>query len=273
MKSPRRFKLILTAVAFLMIALYVFSIGTGPDREPGPCKKAVLEAVAPLEGAINGVFDTVMEAWRRYVFLVGLEVENRRLRGQVSSLSRELNDYREMGFECLRLRSILDLKRNFSTSTVVARVVGEVRPSVFKIVLIDKGAADGIGAGDPVIAVEGVVGRVIESSWHVSKVLLLIDYNSNIDALIQRNRVQGIVQGLGQFGCNLKYVQRSEDVFEGDAVVTSGLAGVFPKGLYIGSVTIVEKEEAGLFQKIRVTPAIDVSRLEEVLVITGEEKR
>jgi rod shape-determining protein MreC len=110
------------------------------------------------------------------------------------------------------------------------------------------------------------VGRVIETSWHASRVLILIDENSNIDALIQRSRAQGILQGAGSAGCNLKYISRAENVQTGDVVLSSGLAGVFPKGLLLGVVTGTSGGEGGLFQKIDVAPAVDFGRLEEVLI-------
>ena len=95
----------------------------------------------------------------------------------------------------------------------------------------------------------------------------MIDDNSNIDALIQRSRAQGILQGAGSAGCNLKYISRVEDVQTGDVVLSSGLAGVFPKGLLLGVVTGASRREGGLFQKIDVSPAVDFSKLEEVLAL------
>jgi len=112
-----------------------------------------------------------------------------------------------------------------------------------------------------------VAGRIIEVSWNASKVLLLVDYNSNIDALVQRTRSQGVLQGSGSSGCELKYVQRTQDVQVGDVVLSSGLDGVFPKGLVLGTVDAVERKDAGLFQQIRVSPVLDIGTLEEVVVI------
>jgi rod shape-determining protein MreC len=123
------------------------------------------------------------------------------------------------------------------------------------------------------MASKGVVGRITESTWHASRVLLVADENSNIDALIQRTRSQGILQGAGYAGCILKYVSKSEDVRPGDMVITSGLGGIFPKELLLGVVTKVEKGRSGLFQQVDVAPAVDFSKLEEVLVLVGVEKK
>ena len=121
-----------------------------------------------------------------------------------------------------------------------------------------------------VVVSEGVVGRVIEVSAHTAKVLLISDPNSAVDVIIQRSRAQGILEGrVEEFGI-LKYIQKSDDVQMGDKVITSGLGGIFPKGLIVGTVTKVERKRPGVFQYIEVTPSVDFSRLEEVLVWGGE---
>ena len=267
MTSPKRYYTVIAALVLVVISLIIFSLNFKSPGKTGFFKKIVLEMAAPLEYAVNSAFSSIGGAWKRYVLLVGLERENRELNARVASLMKEVNDYREMSLEYVRLRKLMNMKGDVGFPTVAARVVGRNRLSVFRTVLIDKGTADGIEAGFPVITVEGVAGKVIEVSWNTSKVLLLVDYNSNIDALVQRNRCQGVLRGCGRSGCELKYVQRSEDVKAGDVVISSGLAGVFPKGLVLGKVAAVDKKEAGLFQRIRVYPALDITRLEEVLVI------
>jgi rod shape-determining protein MreC len=153
---------------------------------------------------------------------------------------------------------------------VAARVIDSDRTSLFKTLLINKGTSEGLRVGLAVLTDQGVVGRIIETSWHASRVLLMIDENSNIDALIQRIRAQGILQGAGAAGGNLKYISRTEEVLPGDVVLTSGLAGVFPKGLLLGVVTGVSRREGGLFQKIDVAPAVDFGKLEEVMTVITE---
>ncbi len=227
----------------------------------------MLEVVIPVEDFVNTSIDSVGKAWNRYIFLVGLEEENRKLNKEVSSLKGEINACREACFECDRLKKLLAMRESSGFETIAAKVVGRERSSVFKTILINRGSSDGLTVGLPVLAFEGVAGRIIDVSWNVSTVLLLIDYNSNIDALVQSVRAQGILQGSGREGCTLKYVQRLEEVKAGDPVICSGLAGVFPKGLLLGTVVSVDREKTSLFQKIQVVPAVDVAKLEEVLVI------
>ncbi len=123
----------------------------------------------------------------------------------------------------------------------------------------------------PVVAAAGVVGRILETSWHVSRVLLMIDENSNIDALVQENRVPGILQGASAAGCNLKYVSKTADLKAGDIVISSGIGGIFPKGLPLGVVRYASKKEADVFQRVYVAPFVDPAGIEEVLVMVTDK--
>jgi rod shape-determining protein MreC len=120
-----------------------------------------------------------------------------------------------------------------------------------------------------VLVPEGIVGQVFLVSGNAARILLVSDHNSGVDALVQRSRARGIVQGTVDGGCGLKYVKRTEDLQVGDAVITSGADGIFPKGLPIGRVTSVDKRGRGLFQSAEVQPRVDFEQLEEVLVTRG----
>jgi rod shape-determining protein MreC len=270
MLIPRKYHSLIVAAVLLILSLAVISYSTARLSETGFLRKTVLEAAAPVEDAVNISLKGLHDAWKRYLFLVGLEDENRRLRKQNAAISDQLNRYLEGHIEGMRLRKLLNLTVDLPNRTVAARVVDRSRTSLFKMILINKGTADGLRVGLPVLSEQGVVGRIIETAWHASQVLLLIDENSNIDALIQRSRAQGILQGAGAAGCNLKYISRVEEVQVGDVVLSSGLAGVFPKGLLIGVVTGASRKGEGLFQKIDVAPAVDFGKVEEVLALISD---
>ncbi|OIP91000.1 MAG: rod shape-determining protein MreC [Syntrophobacterales bacterium CG_4_8_14_3_um_filter_58_8] len=275
MLIPHKYHPPVVAAVLLIISLTVISYSASRLSETGFLRKMVLEAAAPVEDAVNVSLKGLHDSWKRYLFLVGLEDENRRLRHGNAVLSEQLNHYREGYIEGMRLQKLLNLKDSLTNRVVAARVVDRNRASLFKTILIDKGTADGMRVGFPVLSEQGVVGRIIETAWHASQVLLLVDGNSNIDGLIQRSRAQGILQGAGSAGCNLKYISRVEEVLPGDVVLSSGLAGVFPKGLLLGVVTKVSRKGEGLFQKIDVAPAVDFGKLEEVLALipdAGAEK-
>ena len=267
MLVPKKYHSLIVAAVLLILSLAVLSYSAARLSETGFLRKTVLEVAAPVEDAVNISLKGLHDAWKRYLFLVGLEDENRRLRKQNAALSDQLNRYREGHIEGVRLRKLLNLTEDLPNRAVAARVVDRSRTSLFKMILINKGTADGLRVGLPVLSEQGVVGRIIETAWHASQVLLLIDENSNIDALIQRSRAQGILQGAGAAGCNLKYISRVEEVQVGDVVLSSGLAGVFPKGLLIGVVTGASRKGEGLFQKIDVAPAVDFGKVEEVLAL------
>ena len=173
-------------------------------------------------------------AWKRYLFLVGLEEENRELKKKIAALQGEVNDYREMSLEGGRLKRVLALEESTIYPTIAARVIGNEGSSPFRTILINKGSTDGVKDGLPVIVPEGVVGRVIESSWNYSKILLVTDYNSNIDALVQGSRAQGILQGGGHRLLRLKYVQRTEEVKAGGSRRHLGSRGDVPERTHAG---------------------------------------
>jgi len=260
----------MVAAILLIVSLTILSYSAVRLSETGFLRKIVLETAAPIEDAINISLKSLLDAWKRYLFLVGLEEENRQLRREKALLSEQLNRYREGYLEAIRLQKLLALKSGFPYRTVAARVIDSNRTSLFKTLLINKGTADGLHVGLAVLSDQGAVGRIIETSWHASRVLLMIDENSNIDALIQRSRAQGILQGAGAAGGNLKYISRTEEVLPGDVVLSSGLAGVFPKGMLLGVVTGVSRKEGGLFQKIDVAPAVDFGKLDEVMAVITE---
>jgi rod shape-determining protein MreC len=275
MLVPKKYQSVVVAVILLLVSLTILSYSAVRLSETGLLRKVVLEMAAPVEDAINISLKSLHDTWKRYLFLVGLGDENRRLRRSMAILSEQLNDYREGYLEGIRLQKLLDIKGSLGYRIVAARVIDNDRTSLFKTLLINKGTAEGLRVGLAVLADQGVVGRIIETSWHASRVLLMLDENSNIDALIQRTRAQGILQGAGAAGCNLKYISRAEEVQPGDVVLSSGLAGVFPKGLLLGVVTGVSRKEGGLFQRIDVAPAVDFGKLEEVMALitdTGNGK-
>lgn len=227
----------------------------------------VLEAAAPLQRGINASVDGLSDAWRRYIFLIGLQEENRRLEEKISRLTQELIRYREGYLEGLRLRKLLEMKERIHHRTVTARVIDRNPGAIFKTLVIDRGSSQGVRTGLPVVSDQGLVGKVIETSFYVSRVLLIIDETSNIDVLVQGSRAQAILQGAGAAGCILKYVPKIETVQAGDPVITSGLSGIFDKGLLIGTVKSINRGESSLFHKIEVSPAVNFAKLEEVLVI------
>ena len=235
-----------------------------------PVSRLVLEAVYPFQLAVTSLTTRVSGVWYGYLNLVGVRAEAEALRKQVRFLEGDVTRLSEVEASNRRLRHLLEFRHTVSASVVAARVIGWDASARDRTVTIDKGEQDGVVRGAAVLVPEGVVGHVFRSSAHSARVLLISDRNSGVDAVVQRSRVRGIVQGR-QNGCDLKYVKRDADVQIGDRIVTSGLDTIFPKGMLIGDVVRVKRRERGLFQTIVVEPTVTFEWLEEVLVTTGLE--
>ncbi len=268
----KNYKSIIFVVLLFLFALIMLSYNTKYDKGGGFFRKIIMEAAAPFQKLAHDTVKSVGNSWDRYVFLVGLVEENKNLTKTISELEAELLFYKEGYSETERLRKLLALKESLGYSFIAARVIAREQGALSKTIIIDKGSFDGLKSGMPVVAHAGLVGRVVHVSWNVAKVLLIIDENSNVDVLLDRTRVQGIFSGEGLRGGKLKYITKNQDVVAGDIVISSGMGGVFPKGLFVGQVRDVKKPDTELFLNISVTPYIDFSKLEEVLVLTSEEK-
>jgi len=232
----------------------------------------VLEPVGIIEEGIFGPVHFLHRFFRDMASFDELRSENRKLRIELAEMKRQLTLYREASLENARLKRLLKIKDTVQGKLVVSRVIGfDVTPWI-SIVLVDKGVNDGIWPDSVVLSGEGVAGRVLSSSPHFSKVMLVSDRNSRIPALVQRSRARGILEGLGHGMCSLSFVEKGADVAIDDLVVTSGTGGVFPKGLLLGRVIKVEKGNyyGDLFRQVEVKPAVDLWKLEELLIVKGK---
>jgi rod shape-determining protein MreC len=274
MLIPKRHRPAAIIILFIVFSVIILILSTKMPADTGYPRKLILDVTAPIERLVRIPLDKTINVWSRYLFLVGLGEENLRLKKENDQLKNQLLKYQEGYLEGLRLQKLLTLKDQSDYVATAARVIEIDQKSLIKTILINKGTSHGIRNGLPVINEQGVIGRVIETSWHVARVLLISDGNSNIDALVQGTRVQGMLQGYGTRRCLLKYIAQTEEVKVGDLVVSSGMTEVFPRGLLLGTVSRVDKKESGLFQRIDVVPAVDFTRLEEVLVLmVGDKKK
>jgi rod shape-determining protein MreC len=260
-------KLKLLAGISLLLALVIYSLGLRHKEHTNGFERTVLAVTAPLVGGVSRVDSFFSSIWDDYVFLVDTRKENRQLRENVKILNKQLIQHREDMLLLERLKRLVELRENLAVPSVAASVIGEDPSPWFRTVMIDRGEAAGISEGMPVVATAGVVGRIVKTAPNASRVLLLTDHASGISAIIQRSRARGVVKGKGGNACSLEFSQRGEDVRIGDVVLTSGVGGIFPKGLPVGEVTMVRKGEYGIFQSVDIRPFTNFYRLEEVLVL------
>ncbi len=263
----RKFYPQLIAASLIAGTLGFLTIQLGHEADYGPAGRLLVETVSPLQRGATALGRSAAGLWYGYLDLVGVRQENERLSRQVANLQARLVASREEQLQNERLRRLLDLKASSGLPLVSAQVVGNGSTPWFRTVLIDCGSADGVARGMAVISPRGIVGRIVSASVHYSKVLLANDRNSAVDAIVQRNRAQGVFVGADGGMCSLKYVPRGDEIRPGDLVISSGLGQLFPKGLPLGVVEQVASERAAVFQSVRVRPTVDFGSLEEVMVV------
>lgn len=222
----------------------------------------------PFQESVISTMRFCRHIWSHYFYLVAVRQECDQLQEILAEAEMEKNRSLESELACQRLRNLLEMKSEVSHRMLHSQVVG-LDPSSgwFKTVIINRGSMDGVSKGMVVTAPEGIVGHVIGASYRYAKVLLAIDRSSAIDALVQRTRFRGIVEGETSETCRFKYIVKKADIRIGDTVISSGLDGLFPKGLRVGVISEISKPLSGLFQEVRIRPFVDFARLEEVMVI------
>ena len=263
----RRYSLFIFVTLLLLFALVLMSLRAKQGKGPEFFDALLMEICSPLQKASTFVITTVQGTFQKYFFLVNLERENRMLKQKIAELQEENHRTKETKLALDRLKQLLQFREKNSLSMIGAEVIGQDPSSWFKSVTIDKGERDGVKKGMAVISAAGVIGQILKTAPHYATVLLITDYNSAIDSIVQRTRAKAIVEGKGENRCQLKYLLRTEEVAVGDAVVTSGLAGNFPKGLMVGEIKNVDKKGHGVFQYAELVPSVDLTKLEEVFVV------
>jgi rod shape-determining protein MreC len=264
----RRYTILAFIILLLLSTLIIMSLRVKQRKGIDFFDALFMEGCAPFQKGSTFVIKSIRGVFQGYIFLIHLQKENGMLKQRIDELQKENHQMKEMALANERLEKLLQFREKNSPAMVAAEVIGQDPSSWFKSVTVDKGEKDGVRKGMAVISSEGVVGQILKTAAHYSTVLLITDYNSAIDSIIQRTRAKAIVEGRGENRCMLKYLLRTEDVNVGDIVVTSGLSGNFPKGLMVGEVRQVDKKGHGVFQYAELVPSVDLTRLEEILIIT-----
>lgn len=262
-------KMVMIAGLIVLVTLTILVLAL-TSRRPYPAYgpgRVSIGLVAPFQKMIVSTTRFFSDIWEHYFFLITVVDDNRNLRRELQQAMVQNHRLKEAALSNERLRKLFNLHQKMEQPLVAAQVVGKDPSPWFQSVLLDKGRDDGIEEGQPVINPDGVVGIIVEATSHYAKVMLITDPNSAVDAVIQNSRARGIIKGGASGFCVLNFVLRKHEVAQGDTVVSSGMDGVFPKGLPIGQVTAIVKREAGIFQDVSVIPYVDFERLEEVLVV------
>lgn len=269
MKGLRGWSLLITVLAASIVILILG--WTGALR---PAENAVSFIIVPVQYAMGRLVDGIGSILSAPYDLQNLRAENRQLREQVDSLIYQVTLLREIEIENESLRELLDLKEKSpdifgpDADLLATQVIGRDPNNLLRYLMIDRGSKDGVQVGMSVITARGLVGQVREVGTNSAKVVLLTDPSSAVNALVQRSRATGIVEG--QTGPNLvmRYLPQSGEVAQpGDLVLTSGLGGQFPRRLLIGEIAEVRQSDVEMFQEARLVPAVDYDHLEMVFVV------
>jgi len=270
----RRYREVLVVVVLAVVPLGIFLAHARHPGDRTAMDRFVLTVTSPVEKGVDWAVTGVLSSWQRYVWLRGVEERARELSRMVNELRAENAELAQLRAENDRLGKLLAFARARPEHRAVgARVIGtRLDPKGLQLVTIDLGADDGVRRMMPVVTAGGVLGRIHTLGPRSADVLVLSDRNSSIAARVERSRARANVRGQGAPGpCRLEYALRSDDLIEGDELVTSGTDGVFPRGLPVGQVTRVKRGGHGLYQAAEVLPAVDVTRVEEVAVLLATD--
>ncbi|MCA9560029.1 MAG: rod shape-determining protein MreC [Myxococcales bacterium] len=243
-------------------------------QAPGPIGRAVVAALAPLQGVTTSAGHAVRGVWLDYADLRDVREDNKALQAKLRALQAQAAQAADLQAENDRLRRLLDLgDRRKDLRLRAAKVVARSTSAYFRVLSLELEVGDGaITEGMPVIAPGGVVGQVRTLTGSRAEVLLVTDPRSAIDVVLEKSRARGVAVGTGEqdrYAAKLEYLQRSVKAVGGERVLTTGDDGRYPRGLVVGEVAAVGGDVSGPFQNATVRPLVDLGALDEVFIVLG----
>jgi len=247
------------------------SAGAAPDgKHVSLLRRWTVTAMTPLETLVHGASLKVRGAWANYVNLRNTRQQDAALKEEVARLREEEASFAEDAAQGRRLQKLLGFKESYVTSTVAAQVIGTSGSERSHVLYLDKGSEDGIKPEMAVITPDGVVGKIRDVFPHTSQLLLISDPSSGAGVILATTRIRGIVKGTAMGRVEIDNLTADSRIKVGEPVVTSGGDLVFPRGLPVGTIESIEPDPLHQpYTAIRIKTAANLSRLEEVLVITG----
>jgi rod shape-determining protein MreC len=269
----RKNQVLISSYFCLLLSLYIVSAAARGQLKSDPVGPVLMWLFRPLQLGVQLTTEWIQELHDSYITLAAFKAENDKLRKRIQALEIERNKWLESEATNRRLQQLLEFRSHLPAGSVTASIIANSASTWFQSCLLDKGSDDRVRKGMAVVTPLGVVGQVVSVTGRTAKVLLITDSNSGVDVLVQRTRARGIVSGSLENGPILKYVKRSEDIQVGDRLITSGLDGIFPKGMMVGTVIRARKQNLGLFQYIEVMPAVTSAQTEEVMVVSADSSQ
>ena len=262
----KRHRTLLIVSALLLYPFGSFLTTGRRGREPNVLDRLVIGLTAPVQRALVGLIDGVKAVVFGYIDLRAVRQENEQLRTENLQLCASVHALGETRMENDRLRGLLAYAQSSPGPDIPARVIGVNPVAKLLSVRINRGESDGVVRGMAVVTPDGIVGQVVRTTGGWADVALVTDAQSRVGVRVQRSRSRGTAAGAGKGPLHLENMLRTEDIQEGDLIITSGTDGVYPPDLVVGKVTHLEKTEHGMFLGGDIVPAVDTTRLEEVLV-------
>ncbi|MDD9938008.1 MAG: rod shape-determining protein MreC [Myxococcales bacterium] len=274
MNLYRRFRDAAVCVVLLALPFFFLRANLREPAKANVVDRAVLQVSAPIQYVATQLAIGVSGWWQEYVYLIEVKRDNDRLREENARLRESAFKLRAEAAENRRLRKLLHLRDALKGTLLSAQVIGKEVSPYFRVnrLRLDRGERDRIKPGMPVLTADGLVGQVRRAWGRYADVLLVADKTSAIDVVVQRTGARGMLKGTGSqehYACRLEHLSREDDVEVGDLIVTSGLGQRFPESILVGQIHEIKRKEFGLYQEATVTPAVNFSRLEEVLVLTA----
>lgn len=271
--SYRRYRDALVVVLLLAIPFFFLRVSIRDSKEVSSLDRAVMRLSVPIQYATSAIARGLSNLWGDYVYLVEVKADNQRLSYETARLRDRVRRLEQEEVENRRLKRLLGLKESLAGDLVSAQVIGKDLTEFFRVasVTLDRAGRE-VRPNMPVIAQDGVVGKVLRIAGDRVDVLLAVDTGSGIDVVDELTGARGFVRGTGdqrRYVCRVELMQRTDEVNVGDLLITSGVGRAFPRGVPVARVTKVIKRDFGIYQEVEAAPTVDFSRIEEVLIITS----
>lgn len=264
--------IILVGVLFLQLLGLAVQVKRSESENTRVIRIWAVEAITPFERALVSFQNSCGNLWHNYFYLRGVRAENRQLKEQIEKMRLDQVRLSQDAEQARRLQGLLSFKEQMVAKTVAAQVIGSSGSDLSRIIYLDKGESNGLKPDMAVVTADGIVGKILLVSSSVSQVLLINDQSSGVGVILEKSRLQGVLRGTANGEVVLERVMSDEQVAPGDKVLSSGGDQIFPKGMPVGTVSKVSPGK-DLFLNIKVKPAANLSRLEEVLIVTEKQDR
>jgi rod shape-determining protein MreC len=272
LKYLKQYRFYIILFAFVLIPIIAIDTSTRAARDYRFYDKIIVATTSPIQTLISWTLEGIANGFQNYIYLWHTHRDNLLLIEENRRLLNAIVNLKEAQMENARLRNLLGFSETFHIKAIAARVIAKDVSTEFRTIRINRGETDGVRKDMAVLSSEGIVGRVLRTTAKTSDIVTILDLLSAVDVIVKRSRARGIVEGMTDEVCQLKFTLRTDDIQPGDLLISSGQGGIFPKGIPVGTVATVKRETFGISQNVEVRPSADFSRLEEVLVATEFDK-